>query len=61
MADRFFVGAQAQDDNKRITGYVGFFSQLAILPVFAPLTWLGLREFIPPDSWMNSIFFFFPF
>jgi hypothetical protein len=38
-----------------------FFSQLAIMPVFAPLTWSGLLEFIPPGSWMDSVFFFFPF
>ena len=37
------------------------FSQLAILPAFAPLTWSGLLKFIPQDSWMNSIFALFPF
>jgi hypothetical protein len=35
-------------------------TQLALFPALAPLSYLGLTEFIPVDSWVNSVFFFFP-
>lgn len=37
------------------------FGQLLMAPILAPLSWSGLLEFIPVDSWMNNVFLFFPF
>ena len=49
-------------------GYLGdfkariFMHGLAVFPVLAPLSWSGLLErIVPVDSWMNNVFFLFPF
>ena len=33
---------------------------LAYLPALLPFTWLGLVQKVRPDSWINSVFFFYP-
>lgn len=34
-------------------------AQFSVLPAFGPLSWTGLIEFLPKDSWLNSMWVFF--
>ena len=37
-----------------------YFNGLAYLPALLPFCWLGLEQTVRPDSWINSVFFFYP-
>jgi len=37
-----------------------FLNSLAYLPALLPFSWLGLQQVVRPDSWINSVFFFYP-
>src|SRR5665213_220621 len=45
-----------------VTDFEGrlFFNSLAYLPALLPFSWLGLIRVVRPDSWINSVFFFYP-